>query len=127
MPGLAPVPIEVKEEEWKDAKQNLLRVLNYIVKDIYEHLGVILGIDDRVFEPEAITLPSGTTILDHDHTSATAGGDYPWADFVAADVTYLQALVADITQTNLVDKSDDEVITGTWSPMEDMAYFFGNM
>ena len=53
-------------------------------------------------------------VADHNHTAVDQGGDYPWADFVVADVTYLQALVADITQTNLVDKSATEVISGTW-------------
>ena len=61
----------------------------------------------------AITFPTGLGA--HTHTSAATGGDYPWADFVAADVTYLQALVADITQTNLVDKSATEAITGQWT------------
>ena len=51
----------------------------------------------------------------HDHTSSEGGGDYAWADIVAADVTYLQALLADITQTNLVDKSAAETVTGTWT------------
>jgi hypothetical protein len=55
-----------------------------------------------------------TGIADHNHKSATAGGDYAFGDIVAADVTYLQALVADITQTDLVDKSATEVISGTW-------------
>jgi len=39
----------------------------------------------------------------------------PCFDFIAADVTYLQALVADITQTDLVDKSATEAINGAWS------------
>ena len=114
MPGLAPIPLQIQEEEWKDAKVNLLRTLNYLIKDIYEHLGIILGVDDKVFQPESIELPSGTTMTEHNHTSSAQGGDHPWADFVAADVTYLQALVAAITVTNLVDKSAAEVIAASW-------------
>lgn len=59
--------------------------------------------------------PLNLTVGQHNHQSAGQGGDYPWADFVSADVTYLQALVADITVTNLVDKSAAETITGNWT------------
>jgi hypothetical protein len=80
--------------------------LNYIVKDIYAMLDEIKGVDNKTFEPGSIG--------DHSHTSSDTGGDYAWADFVQQDVTYLQALVADITESNLVDKSAAESITGLW-------------
>ena len=114
MPGLQPIALNVPENEWKAARGKLLRALNYVIKDIYEHLGEIKGIENKVFEPGEIILPSGTILTEHDHTSSNAGGNHPWADFVAADVTYLQSLVADIIVTNLLDKSSNETISGAW-------------
>ena len=52
---------------------------------------------------------------DHSHTAIDQGGDYPWADFVTLDVTYLQALRTRIDQENLVDKTANEEITGGWT------------
>ena len=62
MPGLQPIALNVPENEWKAARGKLLRALNYVIKDIYEHLGEIKGIDNKVFEPEDITLPESTVM-----------------------------------------------------------------
>ena len=48
---------------------------------------------------------SASDVADHDHTSASEGGDYSWADFVAADVTYLQTLVAGLAVADLIAKA----------------------
>lgn len=109
MPGLQPAPISGRNLD------ELIRGLNYTFKDVYFQLEKIFGHDNKVFSPQNIELPTATVMTEHDHTSADEGGDHPWADFTAGDVAYLQALVADITQTNLVDKSNNEVILGNWT------------
>ena len=105
MPGLQPIPVNIKEEEWKDAKPQLLRALNYIIKDVYNWIGRIQGIENS--DP---ILSMGV----HTHQATDQGGDYGWADITDAQVTYLAALVAAITVTNLLDKTADEEISGTW-------------
>jgi len=98
--------------------KKLLSVLAPI-KEILEIREGVRGDEDlnAVVDLETLSAPTITDFTDaqHDHKSASGGGDYPWADFVAADVTYLQALVADIIQTNLVDKSATETISGAWT------------
>jgi len=84
MPALQPTAIVIKEEEWKDAKGPLLRVLNYLIKDVYEWIGAIQGIDNK----------DVSSLVIHDHQSDAAGGGYSWADIIAADVAYIQALRA---------------------------------
>jgi hypothetical protein len=100
MPSTQPSPLSAENS------QELQDQLNYIIKDIYSMLDEIKGVDNKTFDPESIG--------DHSHTSSTTGGDYAWADFVAQDVNYLQTLVSDISQFNLVDKTANESITGTW-------------
>jgi hypothetical protein len=39
----------------------------------------------------------------------------PWTSLTTEDVVYLQALVLDITQTDLLDKSAAETISGAWT------------
>jgi len=108
MPVTQSAKLTARGQDWLEDKPALLRQLNYIIKDIYWWLDYIRGIEGHTFAPSSMTVP------DHDHTAADEGGDYPWADLVVADVTYLQTLVADILVNNLVDKSSDETITGTW-------------
>jgi len=45
MPGLQPIPLNITGEEWKDAKPQLLRALNYLIKDMYDWIGRIQGIE----------------------------------------------------------------------------------
>ncbi len=108
MPESQPFKITATREE-TEAFNNQL---NYIIKDLYSWIDNIQGFGANQFQPQDIDTGD---VSDHDHTSSSEGGDYPWADFVAADVTYLQALVADITVTDLLDKSANETITGTWT------------
>ena len=82
-----------------------MRALNYLIKDIYEWIANIQGLGSS---------PT-TAIVDHDHKSASLGGDYPMGDITASMITYLTALQADILVTNVCDKIDDEVISGKWS------------
>jgi len=104
MPSLQPFRLLVKLDDFNE----LIQQSAYLFADIYSLLDEVKALDGKVFKP-------GSVEWDHDHTALLEGGDYPWADFVAADVTYLQSLLADITQTDLVDKSADETITGTWT------------
>jgi hypothetical protein len=60
MPGLQPTKLTVTKEEWKDAKEELLRGLNYLFKDIYDLLGQIKGVDNNVFSPTSLII-SGLT------------------------------------------------------------------
>ena len=79
--------------------------------------GVIVGTTDtQSLSNKTLLIPviADLSSAQHNHKSAQGGGDYSWADLVAADVVYLHALVGDIVQTNLVDKSANEDITGAW-------------
>lgn len=106
MPDSQPALINVKNPEY----QELIRQLNFIFKDIYRWVDYMRGIRNNTFEPENTNL-----VGEHDHTSSDEGGDYPWADFTAADVVYLQALRAAILIANLLDKSANEEISGIWT------------
>jgi hypothetical protein len=104
MPVLQPSPINIQTDEWKEARPHLMRALNYLIKDIYEWIANIQGLGSD---------PS-TAITDHDHTAANAGGDYPFGDITQSMVTYLAALQTDILVSNVCDKVDNEIISGTW-------------
>jgi hypothetical protein len=103
LPDSQPALINIKDPE----KQELVRQLNFIIKDIYRWVDFMRGIRNNVFDP--------VTMGDHDHKSSGAGGDYPWADFEAGDVTYLQALRAAILASNLLDKSATETVSGDYT------------
>jgi len=87
MPDQQPISINEQENDW----DGLQRTLNYMFKDVYSILDKIQGRNNATFEPTAITLPGGS-IIDHNHTEATQGGDYPWGDITEGNVTLLQAL-----------------------------------
>jgi len=99
------------QEDWQEALQDFLKQTNYIVKDLYNYIDGIYGYGGRTFEPENI---STTTVSDHTHTTANEGGDYAWADFIAADVTWVQALRGTISASNILSRAANEEITGTW-------------
>jgi len=92
MPGLQPIPVNISAEEWKDAKPQLMRALNYIIKDVYSWIGRIQGIENS--DP---ILSMGI----HTHQSADQGGDYAWADITAAEVTWLTAALAAVTAAKM--------------------------
>ena len=60
MPGNQPFKLTIAPNDWNA----LMKTLNFLIKDIYDKIATIQGYDNRVFEPEDITLPSGTNILD---------------------------------------------------------------
>ena len=70
-------------DEWKDA---------YI--DGTAHIDTLEAVDYGLI---AADLPA------HAHNAAGQGGDYAWADFVAADVTLVQAITATAAELNLLD------------------------
>jgi hypothetical protein len=104
MPVLQPSPINIQTDEWNEARPHLLRALNYLIKDIYEWIANIQGLGSA---------PTGA-LADHDHKSADQGGDYPFGDITASMVSYLTTLQTDILVSNLCDKIDNEIISGTW-------------
>jgi len=83
MPGLQPIPLNITGEEWKDAKPQLLRALNYLIKDMYDWIGRIQGVE-TASEPIALGI--------HTHQAADQGGDYAWADITAAQAIWLAAV-----------------------------------
>jgi len=87
MPDQQPFGINEQKDDW----DSLQRTLNYMFKDVYSILDKIQGRNNATFEPGSITLPSGS-IIDHNHTAATQGGDYPWGDITEGNVTLLQSL-----------------------------------
>ena len=99
------------QEDWKEALREIVRQTNYIHKDLYNYIDGIYGYGGRIFEPESI---SPVSIDAHTHTAADQGGDYAWADFIAADVTWLQALRGTISASNILSRAANEEITGTW-------------
>lgn len=111
-PSAVNVPIEGADDpkagvdNIRKALKEFERQLNYIFKDIYHWFDIIRGIGNYTFNP--------VNLGGHDHQSDTAGGDYPWADIVAQDVSYIQALVGSIVVSNLLDKSASEEIAGTY-------------
>ena len=102
MPQTKPSKISVSKKEDFD---DLIAQLNYIINDIYAWFDMVRGLGNKTLDTMAV----------HDHKSAAAGGDYPWADMTGSQLAYLAALQADITQTNLVDKSASESIGGEWT------------
>ena len=77
MPDLQ--PIHLNETNLED----LQHTLNYMFERIYSVLDEIQGRRNKTFAPGSINIPSGTsidTVMSHDHKSASAGGDYDWAD-----------------------------------------------
>lgn len=60
MPGLQPTKLTVTKEKWEDAKEELLRGLNYLFKDLYSLLGEIKGVDNNVFSTDGIIINSLT-------------------------------------------------------------------
>ena len=101
MPDQQPFGINEQKDDW----DSLQRTLNYMFKDVYSILDKIQGRANKTFEPGAITLPSGS-IIDHNHTAATQGGDYPWADITEGNVTLLQALSQVAAGADAVGVSD---------------------
>ena len=95
MPESKPAPISIRpSDDWKEVLGDLGRQLDYIISDIYNYFDSLLGYGGK-----------GSVVV-HTHQASDQGGDYPWADFIAADVTYLQALRAAIASvTNIWDKS----------------------
>jgi len=105
MPGLQPIPVNITAEEWKDAKPQLLRTLNYLIKDMYEWIGRIQGIE-TASEPIALGI--------HTHQAADQGGDYVWADLTVTQLAWLVAVAATVAAVNILDKTANEDISGTW-------------
>lgn len=104
MPVLQPSPINIQTDDWKEARPHLMRALNYLIKDIYEWIANIQGLGSS---------PTGA-LVDHNHTAADQGGDYPFGDITQSMVTYLTALQSDILVSNVCDKIDNEIISGIW-------------
>ena len=101
MPDQQPFGINEQKDDW----DSLQRTLNYMFKDVYSILDKIQGRNSATFEPGSITLPSGS-IIDHNHTAATQGGDYPWGDITEGNVTLLQALSQVAAGADAVGVSD---------------------
>jgi len=57
MPNYQPAKITIGPNDWDE----LLKQLNYLLKDIYNWIDNIMGVGDKVFEPAAITLPPSAT------------------------------------------------------------------
>jgi len=103
MPESKPSSIGVMfAKDWQPTLKDLQKQLNYLFDDVYNYIDGIQGYGGRVFTPENID-PSA--IGSHSHTSASTGGDYPWADIIAADVSWLQAVRATVQASNVWDKS----------------------
>lgn len=79
MPELQPTSVNIQTDEWSEARPHLMRALNYLIKDMYEWIANIQGLGSS---------PT-TTIADHAHTAAAAGGDYAFGDITAGMVTML--------------------------------------
>lgn len=104
MPVLQPSPINIQTDDWKEARPHLMRALNYLIKDIYDWIANVQGLGSS---------PTGA-LADHNHMAADQGGDYPFGDITASMVSYITALQTDILISNVCDKIDNEIISGTW-------------
>ena len=75
MPGLQPIPLNITGEEWKDAKPQLLRALNYLIKDMYDWIGRIQGVESAS-EPLGLAIEPtiGDGVISQAKLKTTTGG-----------------------------------------------------
>lgn len=105
MPQTKPSAINVSEKlDTESFRRELLRQLNYLINDLYSWFDAVRGLNNKSLD----------TLSEHDHTSQAEGGDHPWADMTASQLAYLVSLQAAIAVGNLIDKTANEEISGTY-------------
>lgn len=61
MPSSQPSKLTLTGQKWEQVGDKLINNINYLFSDIYTWIDTIRGIDNKTFEPEVISLPSGLT------------------------------------------------------------------